>query len=128
MLAEETKTANNYGLDKNNEVVDSLVAPFTDIYVSKEGYHLLLDMPGVSKENFKLKIDNDELIVTGKKQNGDKDRKYVNNEIFYNGFHRHFVLPNDVDTDKIDASYQDGVLKLMLHKKEEFKPKFIEIK
>jgi len=128
MLTEQTQTANNYSSVMNKEAADMLVAPFTDIYVSKEGYHILLDMPGVSKENFKLKVDNDELIVTGKKQSGEGSRKYLNNEIFYNGFHRHFVLPNDVDTDKIDASYQDGVLKLMLHKKEEFKPKFIEIK
>jgi HSP20 family protein len=107
---------------------ETLVPPFTDIYISNEGYQLFLDMPGISKKNFKVKVDNDELIVTGKKTDAERNHKYLNNEIFYSGFHRHFVLPNDVDSDKIDASYKDGVLKLFIHKREEFKPKLIEIK
>lgn len=46
----------------------------------------------------------------------------------YSGFERTFVLPADVDIDKIEASYNNGVLSITLNKKEEYKPKLIEIK
>jgi len=114
--------------DNSTAMPEKYVAPYTDIYISKEGYQLFLDMPGIKKENFNVKVNNDELIVTGKKNFEAAKSEYLANEIFYNGFHRHFVLPNDVDTDKIDAAYENGVLKLLLHKREEFKPKLIEIK
>ena len=110
------------------ENLEKYVPPFTDIYKSKEGYHITLDMPGVAKENIKLKVENDELIVTGKINKPAEEPNYINREIFFNGYHRHFILPNDVDVEKIEASYANGVLKLFLHKKEEFKPKIIEIK
>jgi HSP20 family protein len=128
MFAEQNYNNKNYDCNSSETQIDNLVAPLTDIYVSKEGYQIFLDMPGVAKENFNLKVDEDELIVTGKKENSSKPQKFLNNEIFYSGFHRHFILPNDIDKNKIDASYQDGVLKLFLHKKEEAKPKVIEIK
>jgi HSP20 family protein len=127
MFAEQNYNNKNYNCVPSETQTENLVAPLTDIYVSKDGYQIFLDMPGVAKENFNLKVDSDELIVTGKKENSPKPPKYLSNEIFYSGFHRHFVLPKDVDTDKIDASYQDGVLKLFLHKRDEAKPRIIEI-
>jgi len=128
MLAEtkvqEQKSNSNYiGNDS-----EKFISPYTDIIASKDGYQLFLDMPGIAKEDFKVKIVNDELIVTGKKQNDENNYKHLYNEILYSGYHRHFALPNDVDPDKIEASYKDGVLKLFLHKKEAAIPKFIEIK
>jgi len=117
-------------LEKNivNDETGKFIAPFADIYTSKEGYHILLDIPGVLKENLKIQVEKDELVVTGKISNGDKNVKQLYNEIFYDGYHRHFILPDDVDTDKIEANYDNGVLSLTLNKKEEFKPKLIEIK
>jgi len=104
----------------------NLIAPFADVYFSKDAYHILLDMPGVSKDNFKVKVDKDELIISGYLGSGDK-QEYIYNERFYSGYHRHFRIPNDVDVDKIAAHYENGVLNLTLNKREEFKPKFIEI-
>jgi len=126
MLDESKSLEKNYLDNETNN--ENYVSPVADIYATKDGYHLVLDMPGVSKENFKLKIDNDELSIIGKKSNGHKDYESLYNEIFYSGYNRVFVLPNDVNTDKIDANYENGVLKLFLHKKEEYKPKIIEIK
>jgi len=126
MLNESKSLEKNYLDDETNN--GNYVSPVADIYATKDGYHLILDMPGVSKEDFKLKIDNDELLVSGKKSNGHKEYESLYNEIFYSGYNRAFVLPNDVNTDKIDANYENGVLKLFLHKKEEYKPKIIEIK
>jgi HSP20 family protein len=107
---------------------DYLVAPRADVYYTNEGYHVLVDMPGVSKNDIKLKVEEDELIVTGKLPEQPKDYEIVYNEICYDGYHRHFVIPNDVDKDKITAKYENGVLDLFLQKAEAYKPKFIEIK
>jgi HSP20 family protein len=128
MLTDQNVINKNYESNYTGNDIEKLIAPYTDIVVSKDGYQLFMDMPGIAKENFNLKIDNDELIITGKKPNSENNHKHLYNEIFYSGYHRHFVLPNDVDSDKIDASYKDGVLKLFLHKKEETKPRVIEIK
>jgi len=111
-----------------SEVKENYVPPFADIYETKENYTILLDMPGVAKENFKVKIDDDELVLTGNIKNGLDNSDYLYNEIFYSGYNRRFILPTDVNVDKIDAHYENGVLKLVLNKKEEFKPKLIEIK
>jgi len=126
MSNESKSLEKNYLNDETNN--ENYVSPVADIYATKDGYHIVLDMPGVSKENFKLKIDNDELLISGKKSNGHKEYESLYNEIFYSGYNRVFLLPNDVNTDKIDANYENGVLKLFLHKKEEYKPRFIEIK
>lgn len=128
MLTEQNIIGKSYDPNYYGTDTEKLIAPYTDIVVSQDGYQLFMDMPGIAKENFNVKIDNDELIVTGKKQNSDGNQKQIYNEIYYSGYHRHFILPNDVDSEKIDASYKDGVLKLYLHKKEEAKPKVIEIK
>jgi len=124
---------NNEKSNKNSDVANNSAAneyyivPFADVLANTEGYQIILDMPGVSKENCNIKIDNDELIVTGKKSNGHKNYEHLYNEIFYSGFNRRFIIPNDIDTDKINANLENGVLKLQLHKKEELKPKEILI-
>jgi len=123
----KTSTATSEAL-KTEERNDYLVAPRADVYYTNEGYHVLLDMPGVSKNDIKLKVEEDELIVTGKLPEQPKDYEIVYNEICYDGFHRHFIIPNDVDKNKITAKYENGVLDLFLQKGEEFKPKLIEIK
>jgi len=111
-----------------SEAKHNYVAPFADIFETKENYTILLDMPGVSKDNFKVKVDDDELVLTGNIKNGTDDQNYIYNEIFYTGYHRRFILPNNVNVEKIEAHYENGVLSLVLNKKEEFKPKLIEIK
>ena len=104
-----------------------LAVPFADIFASENGYRIDVDMPGVSKDKFSVKVDHDELLVKGEI---DKtiEKDYYFNEMNYSGFERTFVLPADVDIDKIEASYNNGVLSITLNKKEEYKPKLIEIK
>ncbi len=105
------------------------VVPYADIFSSVSGYHINLDMPGVTKEKFNLKVENGELVVKGELEPlTEKESEYYYNEIDHTGYERTFVLPNEIDPDKIEATYADGVLKLTLNKKEELKPKLIEIK
>ena len=103
--------------------------PYADIFSPEHGYHINLDMPGVSKEKFHLKVDSEELLVKGELDRaGLSNKDFYYDELNYAGYQRTFVLPHDVDPDKINAAYENGVLKLTLNKKDEFKPKLIEIK
>jgi len=104
-----------------------LAVPYSDIFAYENGYRINIDMPGVPKDKFSVKVDQDELLVKGEI---DKtvEKEYYFNEMNYSGYERTFVLPDDVDIDKIEASYNNGVLSITLNKKEEFKPKLIEIK
>jgi HSP20 family protein len=128
MNTEVKNTTETSEILKTEEKNEYLVAPRADVYYTTDGYHVLLDMPGVSKSDINLKVEEDELIVTGKIQEQPKDYEIVYNEICYDGYHRHFIIPNDVDKNKISAKYENGVLDLFLQKGEEYKPKFIEIK
>jgi len=94
-----------------------------------------IELPGVKKDDVKIKVmDDNVLVVSGEKKREvkeeDKDRSYLRIERSYGEFTRSFVLPENVNKDKIDAKYDNGMLHLTIEKKEPEKPKekLIEIK
>lgn len=96
-----------------------------------EGHYVFsLDVPGVKKEDIKVEIKKGHLSITAVKANQFKsgDRNFLKRERAYGEFQRSFPLSDDIDTDNIEASYQDGVLNLVLSKKAEQKPNLVEIK
>ena len=103
--------------------------PSADIYETGEGYHVHLDMPGVKKEDVKIRLEEGEhLLVEAKIDRKNRSEgRYLINECYYTGYHRHFHLPSEADKDKIDGEYKDGVLKIHIHKREEVKPREISI-
>jgi len=124
-----------FNTNNKNESSDQItkssrwIIPAADIISNENGFNINLDMPGVIKDKLSLKVDSDELLVSGELENGDfKTSDYYYNELNYAGYQRTFILPKDIDPDKIEAAYENGVLKLALNKKEEYKPKLIEIK
>ncbi|HEU5366741.1 MAG TPA: Hsp20/alpha crystallin family protein, partial [Hanamia sp.] len=82
-----------------------------------------LAAPGLKKEDFKINLEGNMLTISSEKEekNEEKDEKYTRQEYSYSSFERSFTLPDEVNQDKIDAHYQDGVLNLVLPKKEEAK-------
>jgi HSP20 family protein len=122
-------TNNNETFDKQAVKAGKWIVPYADIFSSEDGYHINLDMPGVPKEKFSLKVSSEELLVKGETERSDfKADEYYYNELDYAGYERTFILPNEIDPDKISAVYENGVLMLTLNKRSEFKPKLIEIK
>lgn len=99
--------------------------PQVNIRETDEGYHLEMAAPGLAKEDFKISIENEVLTVSGekKKQTTEKNEKYTRKEFAYNSFMRSFTLPEIVDTEKIRARYENGIMTVDLPKKEEAKPK-----
>lgn len=83
--------------------------------------------PGMNKEDFKVELDGNVLTITSerKDENETKDgERYSRREFSYQSFQRSFQLPKEVvDAEKIEAKYENGVLRLLVPKKEEAKPK-----
>lgn len=105
------------------------IAPVIDIYETIDDFQVILNMPGVSKENVRLKVEENDLIVMGKVNlNEIKERNYVLNESEIGNYYRRLKISDLVDVEKIDASMENGQLKIQLPKHERAKPKNIQIK
>ena len=97
----------------------------TDIRDTGDAYELEADLPGFQKENIKIDIEGEQLTIRaerkGDREEKDKKGNYVRRERSYGSFSRSFDV-SGIDVSAIKASYQDGVLKLVLPKKEEIVP------
>jgi HSP20 family protein len=104
----------------NNEGFGSVAV---NIHETPDAYHLELNAPGRSKEDFKLNIEKGLLTISFEKKEETKteDYKTVRKEFSYNSFKRSFNLDDSINTDGIQAKYENGLLKLFLPKKEQVK-------
>ncbi|TKK65539.1 Hsp20/alpha crystallin family protein [Ilyomonas limi] len=108
--------------------------PAVNIKETGDNYEVEVAAPGMNKKDFKVQLDGNVLTLSSEKENEQQssgDEKYITREFSYQSFYRTFTLQKDVvDADKIQARYEDGVLHLMIPKKEEAKqkpPRMIEI-
>jgi HSP20 family protein len=94
--------------------------PSVNIAENDTNYMIELAAPGLEKKDFKITMDNGMLMISAEKKEEKKEEKdnYVRKEFSYNKFSRSFRLPENCLFEKIDAKYDNGVLKLMLPKKE----------
>jgi HSP20 family protein len=101
----------------------TLTVPAVNITETKEEYKLSFAIPGMRKDDFEIGVDGNMLTVSCEKEESkeEKEHRYTRKEYNYSSFSRNFSLPEEVSKDKIQASYTDGVLTLMLPKKEEAK-------
>ncbi|MEM7486604.1 MAG: Hsp20/alpha crystallin family protein [Bacteroidota bacterium] len=99
--------------------------PSVNIKDNTEAFELELAVPGFKKEDFKVEVDNDVLTISSevKSENEEVKDNYTRKEFSFSSFKRAFTLPETVDGNKIDANYEDGILKLTLPKKEEALPR-----
>ncbi|MCA1754968.1 MAG: Hsp20/alpha crystallin family protein [Spirochaeta sp.] len=96
--------------------------------VKEEGKVVLkLEMPGVTKENVELKIENDQLIVQGKRHTEEGDVRFVLRERPFGDYFQSFTLEDTVDRDQVEAAMEQGVLTVTLNLKESHKPRKIQI-
>ena len=103
--------------------------PTVDVSEDKDNVIIKAEMPGLSKEDVKISIQDNVLTLKGEKkqEKEEKDKNYHRIERNYGSFCRSFQLPTSVKSDKVKASYKDGVLSVTLPKTEEVKPKEIPI-
>jgi len=102
---------------------ESLGFPPVNIHETTDAYHLELSAPGRSKEDFKLSVDNGQLTVSFEKKEETKteDYKTIRKEFSFKSFKRSFNLDDRIDSNGIQAKYENGVLKLLLPKKTQVK-------
>lgn len=101
-----------------------------DIYEQDGDYHIEMDVPGFDKKDISIESKNGYLVITAEKESNDEEeqKNYVRRERSYGRYERSFYL-GELDSENIDAEFKDGVLKIVVPKKEELdNKKVIEIK
>ena len=100
-----------------------LTVPAVNITENETGFKVAVAAPGLKKEGFKIDVDGNMLTISAKteEQKEEKKEQYTRKEYNYSSFSRSFTVPDEVQKDKIEAVYENGVLTLMLPKKEGFK-------
>lgn len=95
----------------------------TDIKENENDYTIEVDLPGYSKEDIQITVDDGYLTVSANtsKEDDDTSSKYVKRERYYGECSRSFYVGNDVETEDVKASFRNGILKLEVPKKEDVK-------
>ncbi|NIN01098.1 MAG: Hsp20 family protein [candidate division Zixibacteria bacterium] len=111
------------------EWTEGVWTPSVDVSEDKHNVVIKAEMPGMTKDDVRISVQDNVLTLKGEKkqEKEEKDKNYHRIERSYGSFCRSFQLPTTVKTDKIKASYKDGVLSVTLPKTEEVKPKEIPI-
>ncbi len=101
-----------------------------DIYSDDDHIFLEAELPGLSKEGVEVSVENGTLTIAGKKTHETIEKDHVHHlqERYYGSFSRSFTLPHTVDAKKVEATMKDGVLRVILNKREQVKTKRIEVK
>jgi HSP20 family protein len=106
-----------------------VIVPAVDMYDRKTEIVIKTELPGVEKENIDLSITKDAITIKGeiKKDEEAADEAYFARERAFGAFARTIALPAEVDSEKAKASFKNGVLEIVLPKKEEATPKEIKV-
>lgn len=113
------------------EFSKKIYAPPVEIQESKDGYRILMELPGSLRDDIKVWAEDGILTITGEKKapisdSEEKTSRLVAERVF-GKLSRSFQLPKDADTSKIEANFDNGVLTVEIPKSEKAKPKDIEI-
>lgn len=125
--AQEQELAPDEGFERIRE--RRTFIPRTDIYETEKDIVLILDMPGVNEESIDITLEKNVLTITGISNFvGPKEHTLAIAEYMAGDYARNFRVTDRINSEKINAVYKDGVLRLSLPKAEELKAKKISIK
>jgi HSP20 family protein len=122
---------NFFNLARTGGEIDTVHwTPRVNVEENDGGFELTAEVPGMKKEDISIDVKDRTLTISGERklEEEKKDKNYHVCERSYGEFSRTFTLPDNVDAGKIEAEYDQGVLKLSIPKKEEAKPKEIKVK
>ena len=113
----------------DNGLTNTVHGPAVTVYETKDEYVFQAELPGWSREQVSIDFENQTLTLSGQRelQNGD-GRQYHRVEGFYGRFSRSFAVPGVVDFSRVEAELRDGLLTVHLPKREEARPRQIEVK
>jgi len=120
----------NRSLGVLNPTVERIWRPNVDVSEDQDNYYVHVEVPGMKKEDLHIDVENHVLVIKGEKkfEKKDEDMSYHRMERQYGTFERRFNLTDEIQIDKIEATYADGILTITLPKAEKVKPRDIEIK
>ena len=115
--------------DGDSPLTTASFVPAVDIYEDSKKVVLKLEVPGIEEKDLDIRVENNTLTVKGERkfEKEEKEENFHRIERRYGTFYRAFTLPSTVDTEHVQASYQNGILKLELSKKPEAQPKQIKV-
>ncbi|MEO9482551.1 MAG: Hsp20/alpha crystallin family protein [Ekhidna sp.] len=95
-------------------------SPKVDIAESDKEFEIQLHVPGMNKEDFNIDLNKDQITVSGERkfENEKKEKNFHSVESYFGSFNRTFNLPDVINKEKVDASYQNGILTISLPKDE----------
>jgi HSP20 family protein len=104
--------------------------PYVNVAEYKDEIQVVAEIPGMSKEDVKIELQNDVLVLSGERKAPESTQKgeWLRNEIRYGSFSKTIELPEPVDAEKVTAEYSNGVLRIVLPKAEAAKPREITIR
>ncbi len=104
-------------------------APRTDLSETDDAFRIRLDVPGMTKDDIAINLQNNTLTVSGERSSERQEdgEEYVRVERAFGNFHRTFTLPDAVDPDRVEATYDEGVLTINVPKTEKSTRRQIEI-
>jgi HSP20 family protein len=116
--------------DGESSLTTTNFIPAVDIYEDEKRIVLKLEVPGIPEKDLDVTVENNTLVVKGERkfEKEEKEENFHRIERRYGSFSRAFTLPTTVETENIDAKYENGVLKLELKKKPEAQAKQIKVK
>ena len=101
--------------------------PPVNVYQDKDRFTVVVELPGLKKEQIEISLHDDTLTIAGERKREASSEQEFLTERLYGKFQRSLTLPTAVDAEKVKASYEDGLLQVVLPKAEEAKPKQIEV-
>ena len=119
----------SFGSESQEALASTSFAPAVDVYEDEHNVTLKIEVPGIDEKDIDVRIENNTLTVHGERkfEKEEKEENFRRVERQYGSFIRSFTLPNTVDSEKVSANYDKGVLKITLAKKAEAKPKQIKV-
>jgi len=105
-------------------------APLVDVIEDEKEYLIKVELPEVHKDDVKVTVENGTLTISGerKAEKEQKGRRFHRVERYYGRFERTFGIPDDAESNAVNAEFKDGVLRVRLAKSEKARPKQIEVK
>lgn len=109
---------------------ETLMVPSLDMSETKDSLLVKMDIPAMEPKDINIDVSGDVLTVSGERKQEEKKEgeNYLVNERRYGSFRRSFRLPSWANTQKVDAQYRNGLLELTIGKKEESKPRSVQVK
>ena len=104
------------------------VVPRADIWESEDGAHLAIELPGVTKDDLELRVENDRLVVTATPKSVEPEGRARRLEWRPAAFRRTFVLGDDADRGAIDAQLRHGLLQVTIPRRAEKRPRTIQVR